>query len=90
MSSTAILVLGHFVVSIFGFQLGPPVIQYIPYPSMEVCQQYAERQAGIFKISGEYSMVMRTQCVTEAEYLMWLQQQQMQQNQQPPENEGDK
>ena len=64
----AMLIIGHFVVSVFQFQLGQPVYQFVPYPNMEVCQQYAQATQGTFQISTEYSLIKRTQCVTQQDY----------------------
>lgn len=64
----AVLITVSFVVSIFGFQIGTPAVQFIPYPTMEVCQQYAKYNEGIFKLDSEYSLVKQTQCVTMEEY----------------------
>ena len=36
----AVLMIGHFVISIFNVQLGNPVIYSLPFTTMEQCQQY--------------------------------------------------
>ena len=64
----AILIIGHFVVSVFQFSLGNPVYQFVGYPSMEICQQYAAQLQGQFPINTEYSLVKRTQCMTKEDY----------------------
>lgn len=74
MNTSAILVIGHFVVSIFGFQLGQPVFQYVPFPNMGICAQYAEGMQGDFNIDSEYKLLVRTQCVTQEEYDAWIEQ----------------
>lgn len=75
----AVLITAHFVVSIFGFQVGTPAVQFIPYPTMEVCQQYAKYNKGVFQLDSEYRLVKQTQCVTMEEYERIINQ-----NQSPP------
>jgi len=38
----AVLVIGHFVISIFNVPLGNPVIYSLPFSDMKTCEQYAE------------------------------------------------
>lgn len=63
----AVLILGHFVVSVFQVPLGQPMYQFIPFPSMEICQQYAQYhqtpQTG-HKMSIEYNMYKSANCIT--------------------------
>ena len=39
----AVLMIGHFIVSIFNVQLGAPVIYTMPFETMEQCQFYGEQ-----------------------------------------------
>lgn len=75
----AVLITANIVVSIFGFQVGSPAIQFVPYPNMEVCQQYAKYNEGVFQLDSEYRLVKQTQCVTMEEYERIVNQ-----NQSPP------
>ena len=38
----AVLVIGHFVISIFNVPLGNPVIYSLPFSDMKTCEHYAE------------------------------------------------
>ena len=67
----AVLILGHFVVSIFNVPLGQPFYQFIPYPNMEVCQQYTQyHNTGPqgFQMSMEYKMLKSAQCMDRATF----------------------
>jgi len=64
----AILIVGHFIVSVFQFQLGNPVFQFVPYPNMEICHQYVEKVQGQFPISTEYTLIKQAQCMTETDF----------------------
>lgn len=64
----AILIVGHFIVSVFQFSLGNPVFQFTGYPTMEVCKMYAEQIKGEFPINEEYKMIKQTTCMTKADY----------------------
>lgn len=68
----AVLIIGHFVVSIFGFQIGQPAIQYIPYPTMELCQQYAEYNIAQLQLDSEYVLIKQAQCVTMEEFQQYM------------------
>lgn len=55
----AVLIIGHFIVSIFQVPLGQPLWQFVPYPSMEICQsqiQYHVLPQQGFPLSTEYKM----------------------------------
>jgi len=74
----AVLILGHFVVSIFNVPLGQPFYQFIPYPNMEVCQQYTQYhstgQQG-FQMSMEYKMLKSAQCMDRAQFELEMERQ---------------
>jgi len=65
----AVLMIGHFVVSIFGVPLGNPVIYTLPFADMEQCQFYAQQMpTQPVKIDLEWQHMTRTQCYTGAEF----------------------
>lgn len=64
----AMLIVGHFIVSVFQYPLGQPVFQFHPYPNMEICEQYKRVNEGTFPINGEYQMVKQAQCMTKEDY----------------------
>lgn len=67
----AVLILGHFVISIFNVPLGQPFYQFIPYPNMEICQQYTQyHNTGPqgFQMSMEYKMLKSAQCMDRATF----------------------
>jgi hypothetical protein len=64
----AVLLVAHYVVSLFGMQLGGPVMKSYPYPTMEICEVYKKEMAGDFKLDMEYSLITRTDCVTIAKF----------------------
>jgi len=67
----AVMIIGHFVVSIFQIPLGQPLYQFMPFPSMDRCQeyvQYAVTQPAGFTMDLEYKMYKTAQCVTKEEF----------------------
>lgn len=67
----AVMIIGHFVVSIFNVPLGQPLYQFVPFPNMEVCQEHMQYQAtpqGGHTMSIEYKMYKNAQCVTKEEF----------------------
>jgi hypothetical protein len=67
----AVMIIGHFVMSIFNIPLGQPLYQFVPYPNMEVCQehmQYQKTPVGGHTMSLEYKMSKNAQCVTREEF----------------------
>ena len=67
----AVMIVGHFVVSIFQIPLGQPLYQFMPFPSMDRCQEYVQYvvtpPAG-FTMDLEYKMYKTAQCVTKEEF----------------------
>jgi hypothetical protein len=85
----AVLIIGHFVISIFQVPLGQPFWQFVPYPNMEICQQQAQYQATPqqgFMMSTEHRFIKTTQCVTREEFEAEMQKQQQQR--QPQTQDG--
>ena len=68
----AVLVVAHFVISIFGTQIGDPAIQYIAYPTIDVCLQYAQFTKAQIQLNSEYVLVKQTQCVTMEEFQQYM------------------
>ena len=68
MESQAVLLVAHYIVSLFNVQLGNPVMKPYPYPTMAVCQEYAGYMQGQEKLDLEWMLVTRTQCITMAEF----------------------
>ena len=67
----AVMIIGHFVVSIFNVPLGQPLYQFVPFPNMQICQehvQYQMTQEGGHTMSLEYKMYKNAQCVTKEEF----------------------
>jgi len=67
----AVMVIGHFVASIFQIPLGQPLYQFVPFPSMEKCEEYVEYMVtpqGGHTMSIEYKMYKTAQCVTREEF----------------------
>ena len=60
----AMLVVGHFIVSIFQYQLGNPVFQKMAYPTMEICEQYAAQERGEFQLDNEFKLIKQASCIT--------------------------
>ena len=78
----AILVVGHFIVSVFQYQLGNPVFQKTSYPTMEICQQYAAELRGEFKLDNEFTMYKQANCITVEDWNKEMRRRQELQNQQ--------
>ena len=73
----AVLMIGHFIVSIFNVQLGAPVIYTMPFATMEQCQFYGEQLPTDMQIDIEWKHSTRFECFTIAQF-QELQRQQMQ------------
>lgn len=65
----AILLVAHYVVSLFGMQLGSGVMKSYPFPTMEICELYKERMNDENKLDMEYRLITRTDCVTMEKYI---------------------
>ena len=63
-----VLLVVHYVVSLFGMQLGMPIYQAYPYPTMEICEVYKKEMTGEWQLDLEYRLVTRTDCVTKERY----------------------
>lgn len=78
----AVLIIGQFIVSVFNVPLGNPLYQFIPYPTMEVCQQYAAYHAlppQGYPVSIEYKLYNQVECMTKEDFQAALAAQQGQQ-----------
>jgi hypothetical protein len=75
----AVLMIGHFIVSIFNVQLGAPVIYTMPFETMEQCEFYSKLLPTDVKIDLEWKHITRYQCFTIEEFQQMQQQQQQQQ-----------
>jgi len=76
MTVGAVLMVGHFVVSIFNVQLGNPVIYSLPFTTMAICQQYQSYMPQEpIKIDLEWSHTTRSQCFTAEEFNKMMQRQ---------------
>ena len=64
----AVLMIGHFIVSIFNVQLGVPVIYTMPFETMEQCQFYGEQLPKDMQIDIEWKHSTRYQCYTLAQF----------------------
>lgn len=67
----AVMIIGHFVVSVFNVPLGQPLYQFVPFPNMEICQEHTQYQAtppAGHQMSLEYKMYKNAQCVTREEF----------------------
>ena len=76
----AVLMVGHFVISIFNVPLGQPVIVTLPMATMEMCENYAELIQQTTKLDIEYSLVTKTQCYTYENFMIQRQKQLDRQN----------
>lgn len=66
----AVLIVGHFIVSIFNIQLGQPIFQFFPMDDMAACEeqiQYHQIIDGV-AIDGEWKMYKEAQCMTREEF----------------------
>jgi hypothetical protein len=69
MEYNAVLLVIYFVGSIFNVQLGAPLVQELPYQSIEDCMAHAamiENQQT--QIDLEWTVFSRAQCMTREEY----------------------
>ena len=64
----AVLMIGHFIVSIFNVQLGAPVIYTMPFETMEQCEFYGELLPTDMQIDLEWKHSTRFQCFTIAQF----------------------
>jgi hypothetical protein len=84
---SAVMIIGHFVVSLFQVPLGQPLYQFVPYPSMERCQeysQYLQTPSGGHTMSLEYKMYKTIECISKEEFEREMKKMQQQNN-----NSGD-
>jgi len=72
----AVLMIGHFIVSIFNVQLGAPVIYTLPFETMEQCEFYGEQLPTDMQIDIEWKHSTRYECFT-IEKFMEMQRQQI-------------
>lgn len=85
----AVMIIGHFVSSIFNVPLGQPLYQFVPYPSMEVCQEYVQYQQTTENghiMSLEYKMYKNAQCITKEEFEAQMARRRGMQNTPSPDN----
>jgi hypothetical protein len=66
--SGAVLIVAYFVVSIFQYPIGQPVYKFLPFPTMQHCENYANMLKSNNQISTEYTLAINTQCMTQEEY----------------------
>jgi len=67
----AVMIIGHFVVSIFNVPLGQPLYQFVPFPNMQICQEHVQYQMTPEQghtMSLEYKMYKNAQCITKEEF----------------------
>ena len=64
----AVMMIGHFIVSIFNIQLGVPVIYTMPFETMEQCEFYGELLPTDMQIDLEWKHSTRFQCFTITEF----------------------
>ena len=65
----AVLVIGHFVISIFNVPLGNPVIYSLPFSDMKTCEQYAEYlPPEPIKLNIEWNHSTKSQCMTTGQF----------------------
>ena len=76
----AVLMIGHFVISIFNVPLGQPVITTLPMENMEMCERYAGLITATTKLDIEYSLITKTQCYTYDDFMKQRQAQMDRQN----------
>lgn len=64
-----------FVYSTFGAPLGNPIYMLDEYPNMEICEEFRGRFMSGFpqKISLEYSAVADSKCMTQQEFMEYVQ-----------------
>jgi hypothetical protein len=64
----AVLMVGHFIISIFGVQLGQPVIYSMPFQTMEQCAVYKAYLPAEAVLDLEWKHHTKTQCFTLVEF----------------------
>ena len=65
----AVLMIGHFIVSIFNVQLGNPVIYSLPFSTMEQCETYNNYMPKEpIKLDLEWQHHTRSQCFTAEQF----------------------
>jgi len=65
----AVLMIGHFIVSIFNVQLGNPVIYSLPFTTMEQCEMYNEYMPKQpIQLDIEWKHHTRSQCFTAEQF----------------------
>ena len=70
MEYNAVLLVIYFVGSIFNVQLGAPVVQELPYQSIEDCQAHEKvLEQREYTIDLEWKVYVRARCLTKEEYL---------------------
>ena len=74
----AVLMIGHFIVSIFGVQLGQPVIYSMPFQTMEQCAVYKAYLPVESVLDLEWKHHTKTQCFTLEEFQAMMAKQQPQ------------
>jgi hypothetical protein len=73
----AVLMIGHFIVSIFNVQLGNPVIYSLPFTTMEQCEAYNEylpKQP--IQLDIEWMHHTKSQCFTADQFKQMMKRQQ--------------
>ena len=84
MSVGAVLMVGHFVVSIFQVQLGNPIIYSLPFVTMEQCEKYKNYMpAEPVKMNLEWNHITRTQCFTQDQFKAMMEKQAARQQPKP-------
>ena len=75
----AVLMIGHFVVSIFQVQLGNPIIYSLPFVTMEQCEKYKSYMPSEpVKMDLEWNHITRTQCFTQDQFKAMMDKQRQQ------------
>jgi len=73
----AVLMIGHFIVSIFNVQLGNPVIYSLPFSTMEQCEVYNNYMPKEpIKLDLEWQHHTRSQCFTAEQFKEMMDRQQ--------------
>jgi len=80
----AVLMIGHFVVSIFQVQLGNPIIYSLPFTTMEQCEVYKNYMPQQpIKMDLEWNHITKTQCFTQEQFKAMMDKQRQQQQPEP-------
>jgi hypothetical protein len=80
----AVLMIGHFVVSIFQVQLGNPIIYSLPFKTMEQCEVYKNYMPQQpIKMDLEWNHITKTQCFTQEQFKAMMDKQRQQQQPEP-------